>query len=180
MLQIKIPAGELWDQKNQEFILTKECTICLEHSLVSLSKWESKWHKPFLNSKQQTKEETIDYIRCMTITQNVDPNVYMAIGNDILEKVNEYIKDSMTATTFHESENRRSSNEIITSELIYYWMVSANIPFECQKWHLNRLLTLIKVCGLKNQTPKKMPKIEIYKRNRVLNEARRKKYNTRG
>lgn len=180
MLQIKIPAGELWDQKNQEFILTKECTICLEHSLVSLSKWESKWHKPFLNSKQQTKEETIDYIRCMTITQNVDPNVYMAIGNDILEKVNEYIKDSMTATTFHESENRRNSNEIITSELIYYWMVSANIPFECQKWHLNRLLTLIKVCGLKNQTPKKMPKSEIYKRNRALNEARRKKYNTRG
>lgn len=180
MLQITIPSGELWDSKNQEFITVKGQTICLEHSLVSLSKWEAKWHKPFLNRKGQTKEEIIDYIRCMTITQNVDPVIYNNIGNDILKKVNEYIKDPMTATTFSDNGKGKRSSEMITSELIYYWMVTANIPFECQKWHLNRLLTLIKVCGLKNQQPKKMSKSEIYNRNRALNEARRKKYNTKG
>ena len=180
MLQITIPSGELWDSKNQEFIVIKGQTICLEHSLVSLSKWEAKWHKPFLNREGQTKEEIIDYIRCMTITQNVDPVIYNNIGNDILKKVDEYIKDPMTATTFSDNGKGKRSSEIITSELIYYWMVTANIPFECQKWHLNRLLTLIKVCGLKNQQPKKMSKSEIYNRNRALNEARRKKYNTKG
>lgn len=180
MLTIKIPKGrELFDEVNNEFITSKAQTLQLEHSLVSLSKWESKWCKPFLTKDIKTHEESIDYIRCMTITQNVDPIVYRFITNEEMDQVNRYIKAPMTATTF--SNNKESINrEIITSEIIYYWMIALNIPFECQKWHLNRLITLINVCNIKNTPPKKMNKRDIMRRNRALNEARRKKLGTRG
>lgn len=180
MLTIKIPKGrELFDEVNNEFITSKAQTLQLEHSLVSLSKWESKWCKPFLTKDIKTHEESIDYIRCMTITQNVDPIVYRFITNEEMDQVNRYIEAPMTATTF--SNNKESINrEIITSEIIYYWMIALNIPFECQKWHLNRLITLINVCNIKNTPPKKMNKRDIMRRNRALNEARRKKLGTRG
>ena len=180
MLEIIIPATEQWDEKNQEFITSKEQILRLEHSLVSLSKWESKWKKPFLSNKEKTYEETIDYIKCMTLTQNVNDTVYNLLDKDNIEKINKYIGDPMTATTFKEDPNKKGGREIITSELIYYWMISLNIPFECQKWHLNRLLTLIKVCGIKNQPPKKMSKKDVMSRNAALNAARRKQMNSRG
>ena len=180
MLQITIPAVEQWDEINQEFISTKEQTLILEHSLVSLSKWESKWCKPFLSKDARTFEETIDYVRCMTITQNVDPNVYNFLSNKNIEDVNNYIAAPMTATWFSKNSRKSNSSEQITSELIYYWMISLNIPFECQKWHLNRLLTLIEVCNVKNQPPKKMGRKEIMSRNAALNAARRKQLNSRG
>jgi hypothetical protein len=180
MLQITIPAVEQWDEINQEFITTKEQTLQLEHSLVSLSKWESKWCKPFLSKDIKTYEETADYIRCMTITQNVDPDVYKFITNENMKQVNDYIDAPMTATWFNEDKTKRGNSEQITSELIYYWMISLNVPFECQKWHLNRLLTLIRVCNVKNQPPKKMSRREVMSRNRDLNAARRKQLNTRG
>ena len=180
MLQITIPAVEQWDEINQEFISTKEQTLILEHSLVSLSKWESKWCKPFLSKDARTFEETIDYVRCMTITQNVDPNIYNFLTNKNIETVNDYIAAPMTATWFSKNSRKSTSGEQITSELIYYWMISLNIPFECQKWHLNRLLTLIEVCNVKNQPPKKMGRKEIMSRNTALNAARRKQLNSRG
>ena len=180
MLEIIIPATEQWDEKNQEFITSKEQILRLEHSLVSLSKWESKWCKPFLSRENKTMEETIDYIKCMTLTQNVDDNVYNLLTIDNIKKVNEYISAPMTATTFNDSNKKSGGNEIITSELIYYWMISLNIPFECQKWHLNKLFTLIKVCSIKNQPPKKMSKKDIMSRNAALNAARRKQMNTKG
>lgn len=180
MLEIIIPATEQWDEKNQEFITSKEQILRLEHSLVSLSKWESKWCKPFLSKENKTMEETIDYIKCMTLTQNVDPYVYNLLTMDNIKKVNEYISAPMTATTFSDSNKKSGGNEIITSELIYYWMISLNIPFECQKWHLNKLFTLIKVCSIKNQPPKKMSKKDIMSRNAALNAARRKQMNTKG
>ena len=180
MLQITIPAVEQWDEINQEFISTKEQALILEHSLVSLSKWESKWCKPFLSKDARTFEETIDYVRCMTITQNVDPNIYNFLTNKIIEDVNNYIAAPMTATWFSKNSRKSNSSEQITSELIYYWMISLNIPFECQKWHLNRLLTLIEVCNVKNQPPKKMGRKEIMSRNAALNAARRKQLNSRG
>ena len=180
MLQITVPALEQWDEENQEFINTKAQTLTLEHSLVSLSKWEAKWHKPFLSTKEKTYEETMDYIKCMTLTQNVDPNVYKALSNENIQAVNKYIEDPMTATTFGEQKKGRKSSETITSELIYYWMISLNIPVEFQKWHLNRLLTLIEVCNRKNEPPKKMGSGDIMKQNAALNAARRKKLNTRG
>ena len=180
MLRITIPAVELWDEKKQEFVHTKEQTLQLEHSLVSLSKWESKWCKPFLTKDTKTLEETIDYVKCMTITQNVDPKVYEYLTKDNVDQVNAYIEAPMTATTFVDDPVSKRNNDIITAEIIYHWMIALNVPFECQKWHLNRLLTLIKVCNIKNAPPKKRSKKEIMRRNAALNEARRKKYNSRG
>jgi hypothetical protein len=180
MLRIVIPATELWDRSKREFITTKEQTLQLEHSLVSLSKWESKWCKPFLTKDRKSVEETIDYIRCMTLTQNVDPYVYSAITNEHIEQINKYIEAPMTATWFAEEKNNKPNREQITAELIYYWMIALNIPFECQKWHLNRLLTLVKVCNVKNQPPKKMSKKDLINRNSKLNAERRKLLNTRG
>lgn len=181
MLHITIPATELWDENNEEFISIKEQTLQLEHSLISLSKWESKWCKPFLGKDEKTDEETIDYIRCMTITQNVDPNVYNYIPNETRDRIAEYINAPMTATWFNNKQKSgQGSSEQITSELVYYWMISLNIPFECQKWHLNRLLTLIQVCNVKNQPPKKMSKKSLMSRNSALNAARRKQFNTKG
>ena len=180
MLQITIPATEQWDEKNQTFIVTKEQKLQLEHSLVSLSKWESKWCKPFLSKQEKTIEETIDYIRCMTLTQNVDPNFYNLLTNENITQVNEYIEAPMTATWFTDDKMRKPNKEQITAELVYYWMIALNIPFECQKWHLNRLLTLIRVCEIKNQPPKKMSKGQIMSRNAALNAARREQLKTKG
>lgn len=180
MLEITIPATEQWDELKQEFVNTKEQKLRLEHSLVSLSKWESKWCKPFLTKQEKTPEETIDYIKCMTLTQNVDPNVYTCL-NEINKKViNDYIQAPMSATSFSKDRNKGPNGEQITAELVYYWMIALNIPFECQKWHLNRLLTLIRVCNIKNQPPKKMGKKALMSRNRQLNAARRHQLNTKG
>ena len=178
MLQITIPANEFWDEETETFLNTKEQTLVLEHSLVSLSKWESKWCKPFI-SNRNTIEETIDYIRCMTINQDVDPIVYTSLTDEHLRQVDEYIGAKMTATWFTGQTKGKSSSEQVTSEIIYYWMISLNIPFECQYWHLNRLLTLIRVCNEKNQPSKKMSKRDTLNQYRALNAARRRKPSTR-
>lgn len=180
MLRIVIPATEQFDEQRQEFVYTKEQILNLEHSLVSISKWEAKWEKVFLSNKEKTYEETIDYIKCMTVTQNVDPNVYSCLTDENFKAINEYIDAPMTATYFSKKEDKARSREQVTSELIYYWMIAFNIPFECQKWHLNRLLTLIEVCNVKNQPPKKMSKKALMSRNAALNAARKKKLNTKG
>ncbi len=179
MLQITIPDTELWNEETNEFVQQKGQILQLEHSLVSLSKWESKWCKPFLSKTPKTREETIDYIRCMTLTQNIHSDIYNGITNDIVEQVSRYIEAPMTATTFS-NERKLINNDIITAEIIYYWMVALSVPFECQKWHLNRLLTLINVCNIKNQPKKKRSKRDVYSRNAALNAARREKLNTTG
>lgn len=180
MLPITIPSAELWDEQNQEFIQTKEQTLQLEHSLVSLSKWESRWCKPFLTKKEKTYEETVDYIKCMTLTQNVSPDVYQYITNGNIKEINDYIDAPMTATTIHDETNGKPNREQVTAELIYYWMIALNIPFECQKWHLNRLLTLIRVCDIKNRPPKKKSMKEIMRRHAAINAANKKRFNTKG
>ena len=180
MLRITIPASELYDEARGEFVEIKEQTLQLEHSLVSLSKWESKWCKSFLSKTEKTVEETVDYIKCMTITQNVDPNIYNNLTRKNIEAVNEYIGAPMTATYFSDDKAGKNSREVVTSEVIYYWMINLNIPFECQKWHLNRLLTLIKVCSIKNAPPKKRSKRDIMSRNAQLNAARRQQLHTNG
>ena len=181
MLQIVVPISpEGWDEKKQEFVEPKTVKLRLEHSLVSLSKWESKWCKPFLSDTDKTSEETIDYIKCMTLTQNVDPDVYNHLTKENIEEIMEYINAPMTATTFKEDKAKGRNREIVTSELVYYWMVAMNIPFECQKWHLNRLMTLIRVASIKNEPQKKMSKGDTMRRNAELNAARRAKMNSRG
>lgn len=179
MLNLTIPAIELYDEIKEEFISSKDYTIRLEHSLVSLSKWESKWGKAFLSKDEKTREETIDYVKCMTITQNVDDYVYNLLSDNNLKQVTDYIESDMTATTFP-NQKRTINREIITAEIIYYWMIALNIPFECQKWHLNRLLTLVNVCDIKNTPPKKMNRREVINRNTALNEARRKQLGSKG
>lgn len=179
MLRIKVPSAEYFNEKDNSFVFTEEKELQLEHSLVSISKWESKWHVPFLDKKDKTKEQAIDYVRCMCLTQNVDPEVFNRIPSDVMKQINAYIENPMTATTFSDNKKEKS-REIVTSELIYYWMVSLNIPFECQKWHLNRLLTLVRVCSLKNQPSKKMSQNEIIARNRALNAERRARLKTKG
>jgi hypothetical protein len=179
MLKVTVPIPELYDEITNEFISSKEQILNLEHSLVSLSKWESKWHKPFLTMDEKTVEETVDYIKCMTITQNVDEKIYDYITNENIQQVREYIEAEMTATKFS-NEKKTTNREIITAEIIYYWMIAFNIPFECQKWHLNRLLTLINVCNIKNSPQKKMGRKELATRNTALNAARRESLHSKG
>lgn len=180
MLVITIPNKEYWDAVKEEFVNPKGWTLSLEHSLVSISKWEAKWQKPFLSSKEKTPEEIQDYIRCMTLTQNVDPEAYQHLNRDHYKLIQDYIDSPMTATWFSDKTKSRKSSEQVTSELIYYWMIANNIPFECQKWHLNRLMTLIKVCSIKSQPPKKMTRSEILAQNAALNAQRRKRLGTKG
>ena len=180
MLRLTIPTIELFDENKEEFVYIKGQTLQLEHSLVSLSKWESTWCKPFLTKNRKTEKETIDYIRCMTLTQNVNPEIYNYLTDEQIDQVNDYIDARMTATWFSNNKAGKPSTEQVTSELIYYWMITLNIPFECQKWHLNRLLTLIKVCNLKNQPSKKMDRKDVLRRNAEINAARRKRLNSRG
>lgn len=181
MLKLTIPPGELWDPIKEEFISTNGQTLQVEHSLVSIAKWESKWHKPFLTKDKKTREETADYVRCMTLTQNVNPDVYKFLTNDNIDDVNKYIDDPMTATKIVEEPGQGGgSNEYVTNEIIYYWMILHNIPSHYEKWHLNRLLTLIKVCNAKSKKPKKMSEQDIYRQQTALNAARRRKYNTKG
>ena len=181
MLLVEVPISpEGWDEEKEEFVKGKVYTLQLEHSLVSLSKWESKYCKPFLSKEEKTSEEILDYIKFMTIAHNVPDDVYRRLSSDNLREISDYINAPMTATTFFEDKNSKSSREIITSELIYYWMIALTIPFECQKWHLNRLLTLVRVCNIKNSPPKKMSKRDVMSRNAALNAARRKKLNTNG
>lgn len=180
MLELLVPGRELFNEETSEFTYTKDTVLQLEHSLLSISAWESKWHKPFLGKDENRSIiETIDYVRCMTLNKNVDPAVYNNLTDNELSKVIDYIENPMTATTFRE-DKRPPSREIVTSELIYYWMVSLNIPFECQKWHLNRLLTLIQVCNIKNTPPKKMGKKGTINQNHALNQARRARLGTSG
>lgn len=182
MLKIVIPETEMWDEYRQEFIVEKEYTLQLEHSLVSLSKWESKWCKPFISKNGLTSEETVDYIKCMTITQNVPSEVYNRLTNDNITAVEEYINAPMTATWFSDNDKKTGKNnsEQVTSELIYYWMIALTIPMKCEKWHLNRLLTLIRVCEAKNNPKKGKSKKSLLDEYAALNNARRQKLNTRG
>lgn len=182
MLRVVIPPSDLYNEETNEFIFVKGAELQLEHSLISLKKWESKWHKPFLGKKgsaiidDKTAEEILDYIRCMTITTNVDPEIYKYIPASELEKIFSYIEDPMTATWFGEDKNKEQGftrGKVITAEVIYYWMIKLNIPVEFQKWHLNQLLTLIRVINAEETPSKKMSKEELLARNAKLNAARR-------
>lgn len=193
MLKLVIEGKETFNQKTQQFGKTPSVTLELEHSLVSLAKWESKHQKPFLKDDDKTKEEMIDYIRFMTITQNVNPEVYNQLSKDEMKKINDYIQSPQTATKFYqnvkgegvkESTSSKKDNKVMTSEEIYYLMISFQIPFECQRWHLNRLLTLIKVCSIKERQQNgkggRMSKRDILAQNNALNAARRQRMKTRG
>lgn len=181
MIRISTQSGDVFDEKTQEFVHVEGGSVLLEHSLRSLAKWESRWKKPFLSKDQKTRAETIDYARCMSLTSGVNPKIFETLTDRDLAKINQYINDPMTATTFsNRGPAKRPGREIITAELIYYWMVALEIPFECQDWHLNRLLTLIRICEIKNQPKKKQNQREILSQNARLNAERRKRSGSKG
>lgn len=182
MLKLTFPAVESWDAEKEEFVaMGKPQTIYLEHSLVSISKWESKWCKSFLsNKKSLTTEEVFDYIKCMFVTKDVDDSILERFTQEHIDSINEYISAPMTATVFYDDTKQTGGKQTVTSELIYYWMIAHNIPMECQKWHINRLLTLIRVCNVKNAPPKKMSKKDIISKYASLNASRRKQFKSNG
>ena len=180
-IKVYIPEKTLWDPVKEEFINIKEQTIVLEHSLLSVDKWESKWRKPFLTPDKKTPEEMTDYLRCMTITKDVNPYAYYAITSEEAKRIEAYIQDPMTATTFTDHrEGKSNKREIITSEIIYWQMTQLQIPMEWERRHLNKLMTLIKVASIKSEPPKKMSPEAITRQNKALNAARRKRFHSRG
>jgi hypothetical protein len=179
MLKITVPGLEMFDEERQEFITVDDVALELEHSLVSLSKWESIYEKPFLG-KDKSTEEVLDYIKLMVMTPNVPEEVFTKLSEKNFSEIQKYIDAKMTATWFHESPGAPQSRDIITAELIYYWMIIFQIPFECENWHLNKLFTLIRVCNVKQAKPKKMSRSEIAARNRELNAQRRAQLGTKG
>lgn len=183
MLEIQVPDGEYYDEVHNEFVTVPGGKLVMEHSLIALSKWEAKWHKPFLSQGKKSEAELLDYVRCMTIGK-VDNRLYFMLSAENMNSINEYIADSMTATTFNEQykegQTKRKASRPVTSEELYYDMIALGIPFECQKWHINRLQTLIKICSIKSQPPKKLKGKALAKHNTQLNAARRAKHHTKG
>lgn len=184
-----MPKTKEWDDDLEKFVEHPEVHLSFEHSLISISKWESRWHKPFLDTNNKDPEELMDYIACMCITQNVTTEKIKGLPKEVISQINDYINDPHTGTTFQdyrtpEKKNNKYGSNVMTSERIYYSMIAYNIPFTCEKWHLNRLMTLIRICSIEaeNQNPKskKMSMSEIYARNRKLNEERRRAWNTKG
>ena len=181
MLSINIKSRELFDERTSEFITVKGGTLKLEHSLVSISKWESKWKIPFLSKNKKTNVQIDDYIRCMSVNGDPDPILIASISSEDKNRIIDYIEEKQTATWFSNLDDKRNTqSDVITSELIYYWMIEYQIPHEYEKWHLSRLLTLIEICNRKNSTPKKMSQAEIMARNKVLNAERKARLHSRG
>lgn len=182
MLKVIVPESEFFDYSKQVFILTKETTLTLEHSLLSVSKWESKWKVPFLNNKKITTEQFLDYIRCMTITPNVDPMVYEAMDAPLLTQIKDYIDDPMTATWFSEDKRTKKGpvRKTVTAEIIYFWMINQGIPLEWEKRHLNKLLTLIRVCSIESAPPEKMSKKDMFAQQKAINAYNKARFKSKG
>jgi hypothetical protein len=180
VLTIHVPLKEAYNEETQKFVLTQTFTMHLEHSLVSLSKWESEFERPFLGDGKKSAEELLWYIQAMTLTPNVPPEIFDRLSEENIEEINAYLARKMTATTVNDQQHRGPQREKITAELIYYWMIALNIPFECQYWHINKLMMLIRVCNHKNNPPKTMTRRELINRNRQLNAQRRAQYGTTG
>jgi len=185
MLTINTPDREFFNEQTGEFLTVPGITLTMEHSLLSIRKWESKWHRAFLSKEEPTPEQMLDYFRCMTISpKNVDIKVFMSLSLENIQTIKEYINDTMTATTFSSYMNSkrgaRKGPKIVTAEVVYGWMVDYGIPFECEKWHYNQLMTLIRVCAQQNAGNPKMSKKDVLAQNRALNEARKSKLGTKG
>lgn len=181
-ITVRIPAGsEAYDSERNEFLtVDRDILITFEHSLVSIHKWEQKWHVPFLEKTyEKSAEQTLDYLHCMTLSKNVDDYIYRLIPRQEMMRIKQYIEDPMTATTIKEVKEHRE-REIKTAEVIYCDMIMLGIPFECRKWHLNSLIMLINVCSEKQKSPKKMSRSEIVAQNRALNQARRAALHSKG
>lgn len=182
MLRIEVEPQKFLDERTSEIVQVPGATLDLEHSLISIKKWESKWHKPFLGKNDKTNEEILDYVQCMSLKPNINPIVYQYLPSDALVQIISYIKDPMTATWFNTNAIGAAHNsmEVITNEIIYYWMIKFNIPIECQKWHIEQLLALIKTISIKDAPSKKMTAQEELAQRKALNAQRRAKMRSKG
>lgn len=183
-LELNIKENEFWDRNKGEFINIQDTTIHIEHSLASIAKWESRWKKPFFGDKPLSGDELRDYIRCMTLDEGVDPNVYLGVTMEHVKTITAYLEDPMTATWFKKDEEKSAGKkrpgQVMTAEIFYYYMVELGIPFECENWHFNRLATLVRVCSEKQAVPKKMSKKDIFAQNAMLNAKRKARLGTKG
>lgn len=180
MLTITVPKTELFDERTEEFITLPPVVLELEHSLASLSKWESIVEKPFLGKTEKTAAETRFYIECMIVTPDFPRGIVQRMSRENLDQINAYLESAQSATRFGDMPKKSVQNEVVTAELIYYWLVAFRIPFEVETWHLNRLFSLIRICNAKNSPPKKRSAREIAAERRRLNEQRRQQYGTTG
>ena len=180
MLTLFIPKQEYYNEVEERFFEADEFFLHLEHSLISLSKWESKHQKPFLSSTEKSSDEIFSYIEFMILDESYPADLFSRLSGENIKKINDYIESKESATIINNRNQPRGRSETITSELIYYWMVAFQVPFECERWHLNRLFALLQICGIKNSKPQKMSKSEMAARNRELNAKRRSQYNTTG
>ena len=181
VLVLDIPGMEAWDEETEEFVTIKPTKLTLKHSLISISKWEAKWHIPFFET-EKNYEQIISYIQCMTISPNLESDsiVYKQLTRQNIDEIKEYLEDPMTATRIKEDRKEGKAGQVITSELIYCWMIQFGIPHEFEKWHISRLITLIRVCSEENKPKKKMTRNEIMAQNKAINAARKAKLHTRG
>lgn len=179
MLNFVHQGKEHYDYRTNTFFRTKEYSYSLEHSLVAVAKWEAKWHKPFLTDEPRTREELLSYIQCMDRNDNPE-EAYKYLETEQINRISDYISDPMTASCVTEAPSTQINGEQITSELMYYWMVALQIPFECQYWHLNRLIMLVRICNVKNSKQQKRPMHDVVAERNRLNAARRAKYHTKG
>lgn len=180
MLRISVHESEQFNEATSEFVLVNEQTLVFEHSLFSISKWESEFQKPFLSEVEKTPEETVAYFHHM-LQEPVSDSVLNLLTQDDVRRITEYITSPMTATTLTATPKKGpGTGEFITSELMYYYMVALNIPMECDRWHLNRLVTLIKITNIKNQPPKKMSNKDAVNSQRAANAARKAQLGTTG
>ena len=180
MLTIVVSGVESFDDSTQEFTTQGGTILELEHSLVALSKWESIYEKPFLDRESKSSEEILGYVKCMIMTQKVPEEIFSQLSLENFDEIHDYIEAKQSATWFNDPPNAPKSREVVTSELIYYWMTIFNIPFECDRWHLNRLFNLIRICNVKQNPPEKMSRAQIIQRNRTLNAQRRAELGTAG
>lgn len=181
MLSIIVPGREFYDEESELFVTVGETQLELEHSLVSLSKWESRWEKPFIGNAEKTTEQVTSYIQFMCLTPDVPPEVFDRVSNENLQEINDYLNSKMTATWFSADETAtKGPQEVITSEVVYYWMITMNVPMECQHWHLERLFTLLKVIQLKSAPPKKRNRADVAAQRRALNQKRQQEFGTKG
>lgn len=183
MLELHIEGKESWDEDKNEFVYSDSYDLKLEHSLVSISKWEAKYHKSFINTKDKTLEQTLDYISMMVIGKAPDPVVFKSLTKENITEIERYINDPMTATTFSKEDEKEiaaktNNSKFVTSEEIYYWMTAQNIPFTCERWHINRLITLVKLCAIfnkpKDNKKKKMTSSDLAARRAKMDAARKK------
>lgn len=181
MLEVVLSGDEFFNEETEEFVVSEPVVVRLEHSLASVSKWEAKYQKAFLTEDTKSSEEIYDYLKMMVLDEEISDEVFARLSNENLDEINAYIESPQSATTFGNMPERTTRGERVTSELVYYWMVAFQIPFECQHWHINRLFALIRIANIKNNpNQKKMPRHQIAQRNRELNERRRREMNTKG